>query len=163
MASVDKYSVRQQVDSITHAFEKPGAEGKLSLEVKILMPGMLTIINLILSVFMEKQTRRTSKNSGLPPSQTSDGQTSDCTQSGSNKKRRSLNGSVSNKRERVTVETATVDTCRQCGDDLHDIPGTDTERRTRIDIIFEKVTQPVDAEIKQCPTCDTFNKPKLIS
>ncbi|WP_294077941.1 hypothetical protein, partial [Thiolapillus sp.] len=37
-------------------------------------------------------------------------------------------------------------------------PCQGVERRTRIDIIFEKVVTHVDAEIKQCPQCRTRNK-----
>ena len=32
------------------------------------------------------------------------------------------------------------------------------ERRTRIDIVFEKVVSHVDAEIKQCPQCQAQTK-----
>ncbi|MDP1951088.1 MAG: hypothetical protein Q8K59_08365 [Nitrosomonas sp.] len=34
----------------------------------------------------------------------------------------------------------------------------DHERRTRIDIVFEKVIDHVDAEIKCCPACDATVK-----
>ena len=37
----------------------------------------------------------------------------------------------------------------------------DHERRTKIDIVFEKVVEHVDAEIKQCPTCKTTVKGKF--
>uniref|UniRef100_UPI003AF7D22B hypothetical protein n=1 Tax=Thiolapillus sp. TaxID=2017437 RepID=UPI003AF7D22B len=39
------------------------------------------------------------------------------------------------------------------GEDLSKTPCQGVERRTRIDIIFEKVVTHVDAEIKQCPQC----------
>ena len=32
------------------------------------------------------------------------------------------------------------------------------ERRTKIDIVFEKVVEHVDAEVKQCPVCDATVK-----
>ena len=32
------------------------------------------------------------------------------------------------------------------------------ERRTKIDIVFEKVVEHVDAEVKQCPNCDSTVK-----
>ena len=35
------------------------------------------------------------------------------------------------------------------------------ERRTKIDIVFEKVVEHVDAEIKQCPTCKATVKGKF--
>jgi len=45
-------------------------------------------------------------------------------------------------------------TCDVCGEDLTDVPCSHVERRTKIDIVFEKVVEHVDAEIKQCPTCE---------
>ena len=37
-------------------------------------------------------------------------------------------------------------------------PAKGHERRTRIDIIFEKVLSHVDAEVKDCPHCHTQTK-----
>ncbi|WP_338032241.1 IS66 family transposase, partial [Desulforhopalus vacuolatus] len=53
--------------------------------------------------------------------------------------------------ENVTV--AEVAICDVCGNPLSDVPCHEHERRTKIDIIFEKVVEHVDAEIKQCPNC----------
>ena len=158
MPSLDKESVTEQVDSITKAFHKLNADGKLPPEATVLMQSMLTIIQLIMSIFMEKYTKKTSKNSGLPPSQTEKDNTDNTSTPGSNKKRQALNGSLSSKRERTTIDLAEVTVCECCGENLTQVAPTDTERRTRIDIIFEKVTQHVDADIKHCPTCDTLNK-----
>ena len=55
-----------------------------------------------------------------------------------------------------TVETVTVVEvafCDHCGEDLASVPAQAHERRTRIDILFEKVVEHVDAEIKHCPAC----------
>ena len=41
---------------------------------------------------------------------------------------------------------------------LDDVPSEECERRTKIDIIFEKVVSHVDAEIKVCPRCEMQNK-----
>lgn len=123
------------------------------------MQSMLTIVRLIMSIFMEKQTKKTSKNSSIPSSQTDKDETSDdASDTSANKKRRATHGSFDNKRDRVTIKIAKVDFCINCDEDLSDLPCIETERRTKIDIIFEKVTQHIDAEIKQCPTCDTLNK-----
>ena len=60
---------------------------------------------------------------------------------------RSLNGYI-----------ATVTDCNICGESLDGTPCSHHERRTKIDIIFEKVTEHVDAEVKQCPSCDATVK-----
>lgn len=49
-----------------------------------------------------------------------------------------------------------VETCNICGEDLTDVPCAHVERRSRIDIVFEKVVEHVYAEIKQCPTCEAM-------
>ena len=63
-----------------------------------------------------------------------------------------------NTRTVETVEIAPVTACAHCGEDLADTPCEKHERRTRIDIIFEKVVAHVDAEIKQCPRCQAQTK-----
>lgn len=157
MASIDKNSVREQVDRLTADFDRICAEGQVSGEIKILMQSMLTVIRLIMSIFVEKQTPKNSTNSSQPSSQTDKDESS--TEAGpSNKKRKATKGSFDNKRDRVSVIIAKVTACDQCGENLSDIPSSNTERRTKIDIIFERVTEHVDAEIKACPTCDTVNK-----
>ena len=57
-----------------------------------------------------------------------------------------------------TVETVTVIpvlACDRCGKDLSGFACECIERRTKIDIIFEKTVEHVDVEIKQCPACDS--------
>jgi len=54
-----------------------------------------------------------------------------------------------------------VDTCNSCGESLHDLDCVEHERRTKIDIVFEKVVEHFDAEVKQCPNCNTVEKGKF--
>ncbi len=57
-----------------------------------------------------------------------------------------------------TVETVTVIlvlACDRCGKDLSAFACECIERRTKIDIIFEKTVEHVAVEIKQCPACDS--------
>ena len=63
-----------------------------------------------------------------------------------------------------TIETTTtleVDECAICGADLSDTPSHECERRTKIDIWFEKRVEHVDAEVKKCSECDTINTAKF--
>ncbi len=48
--------------------------------------------------------------------------------------------------------------CEGCGADLSEVPAHGHERRTLIDIVFEKVVTQVDAQIKDCPHCQTQTK-----
>src|SRR5262249_12672064 len=51
-----------------------------------------------------------------------------------------------------------VTQCKKCGEDLSQIECECTERRTRIDIVFEKTVEHMDAEVKKCPTCQAITK-----
>ncbi|MCU7847418.1 MAG: transposase [Candidatus Thiodiazotropha sp. (ex Lucinoma kastoroae)] len=51
------------------------------------------------------------------------------------------------------MSIAAVDCCDICAENISELPCTHHERRTKIDIVFEKVIEHMDAEIKQCPAC----------
>jgi transposase len=158
MANIDKKSVRNEVDTVKAEFEKLCSAGKVSGEIKVLMSSMLMIMDLILSIFLERQTKKDAKNSSLPPSQT-DKDESSLPLTASHKKGKGDNsGIASNTRVNETVTLSEVHYCDTCGEDLRHTPALGHERRTKIDIIFEKVVEHVDAEIKQCPGCDAITK-----
>ncbi len=153
MATIDKQSVRAEVDKVKAEFDALCAAGKVNDEVRVLMRSMLMIIDLILAIFMERKTRKTSTNSSLPPSQT-DKDDSALPASGSHGKGKADRSAAAGNTR--TVETATlseVTFCDHCGENLAAVPAQAHERRTRIDILFEKVVDHVDAEIKVCPAC----------
>lgn len=58
MASVDKISVRNEVGRLKTDFEQICSEGKVSIEIKIIMHNMFMIIELMLSIFLERSTRK---------------------------------------------------------------------------------------------------------
>jgi len=158
MANLDKSSVRNEVSRLKADFEQLCADGKITSESKVLMNSMFMIIELILSIFLEKLTKKNSNNSSIPPSQT-DLDESALGHQGSHGKGKKNNGSTArNNRVKETVTLATVDTCAVCGEDLTTTVCTHHERRTKIDIVFEKVVEHVDAEVKQCPSCETIVK-----
>ena len=70
MASLDKTSVRAEVSRLKTDFEQLCAEGKITSESKALMLSMFLIVELILSIFLEKTTKKDNKNSSIPSSQT---------------------------------------------------------------------------------------------
>lgn len=153
MPSLNKESVRDEISRIKGEFDKLQADGSVSKEVQALMNSVLLVLNLILTVFMEKNTKKNSSNSSIPPSQTDDDETS-TSQPGSNKKGRIDDGSVaSNTRHRESITVSEVSQCDVCGESLESVACSCIERRTKIDIYFEKVVQHVDAEVKDCPSC----------
>lgn len=160
MASLDKTSVRSQVDKLKNDFEQLRGNGKVTAEVQAIMSSLLMIVELILVIFLERTTRKNSSNSSIPPSQT-DKDNSSLTNPGNNSHGNKPNGDkVRNRRVRETVTVATVDYCDVCGASLEHVACTH-ERRTKIDIVFEKVVEHVDAEVKQCPSCESTVKGKF--
>ena len=122
------------------------------------MSSLFMIVELLLSIFLERQTRKDNKHSSMPSSQT-DQDDSSLTFPGAKGKGKHENGTVAgNTRTQTSVSIAAVDCCDACGEVLSDVPCAHHERRTKIDIVFEKVVEHVDAEVKQCPNCDSTVK-----
>lgn len=84
--------------------------------------------------------------------------------SGSKGKGKQENGELfCNSRTKESIKVTKVRTCHTCGEDLSDTGSDGSERRTKIDIVFEKVVEHVDAEIKTCPNCSTVSKGRFPS
>ena len=102
---------------------------------------------------MEKNTPKTSANSSKPCSR-SEKDESALSHPGSHTKGTAYDPSRSaNTRTVETVAVSKVSSCEECGEDLRKVPPRGHERRTQIDIVFEKVVSHVDAEVKSCPHC----------
>jgi transposase len=158
MASVNKQSLREEFDTLKGELERQCAAGKLAAETRTLIYALLGLFELLMAVFMEKRTPKNSRNASVPPSQT-DKADETATQPGAHTKGRTQQrGRSRNTRTVETVEIAPVKGCECCGKDLSTTPCQDHERRTLLDIVYEKHQHHVDAEIKQCPACLTINK-----
>ncbi len=158
MASVNKNSLREEFDTLKAQFEHLSADGKMAAESRALFQAMLMLFEVLMAVFMEKRTQKDNTNSSKPSSQTPKDDTA-ITRPGANGKGKAQNDARSgNTRTVETVQVAEVNQCETCGEDLSDTPCHEHERRTRIDIIFEKVVSHVVAEIKQCPCCQAQTK-----
>ena len=153
MAIVDKISIREEIDRIKREFEQLCLAGNVSTEIRVIMNSLLVVVELILSVFLEKKTRKNSKNSSLPSSQTEKDETAKIP-SGGNGRGKNVSGEVNNTRVKESITVARVLTCDICGAALDEIPCCRHERRTKIDIVFEKVIEHIDAEVKHCPNCE---------
>jgi len=140
MATLDKQSVREEFDKIKSSFQEQVDAGKVSSEVATLVNTLIMLFNIVLSIFLEKKTKKTSENSSIPPSQT-DKDESAKTEQGSNSKGKKENDDMANNtRVNESFTVLTVDTCDVCGEDLSNTPRHECERRTKIDIVFEKVS-----------------------
>lgn len=157
MASIDKQSIRAEFDKIKANFDEQVKSGKVSAEVATLFNTLMMLFNIILSVFMEKNTKKTSNNSSIPPSQTTpDESSTTCKSKGKRDPKDNTAQEITVCGNTRTIETVTllpVTTCNICGEDLTNTPCSHVERRTKIDIVFEKTEEHIDAEIKQCQSC----------
>ena len=153
MASVNKQSLREEFEALRGRFGQLSTAGKISAESRALIEALLLLLQVLMAVFMEKHTGKTSTNSSKPSSQSAKDETA-LSRPGTHSKGKLEHESRSaNTRTVETTEISKVDFCENCGEDLHKVPCQGYERRTQIDIVFEKVLSHVDAEIKSCPQC----------
>jgi len=124
----------------------------------MLIQGMFLLFEVLVSVFLEKTTRKNSKNSSLPPSQTQKDESATTAAGSKSQSGPETLDRFSNSRAVVKTRQAKAEDCSICGEDLRNVPCSGHERRTKIDIVFEKVTEHVDAEVKECPTCNSTVK-----
>lgn len=138
MASVDTHSVRKEVQRIKAEFEILKKKLDVSSEVSLLMHSLLTMIELMMAIFLERKTKKDAKNSSIPPSQTDKDETSP-SKVGSNNKGHNDNRKLADNTRTVEIVTiASVNACDSCGENLSKITATGYERRTKMDIVFEK-------------------------
>jgi hypothetical protein len=151
MASLDKTSVRNEVSRLKADFEQLCRDGKVSRESQSLMNSLFLVLELMLSIFLERLTKKESRNSSKPSSQTEKDDTSLSRPGSRGKGKIENDAQVNNTRVKERVTLFKVTFCDVCGESLATVPCQHLERRTKIDIVFEKVVEHVDAEVKQCP------------
>ena len=138
MANLDKTSVGNEVNQLKDDFEQLRSKGKINDEVAVLMKSLFMIIDLILSIFLERVTKKDNKNSSKPSSQTEKDESS-LSQPGSKGKGKHEKHAVANNTRIIeTVELAKAEHCDVCGEDLHDTPCTSHERRTKVILFLRK-------------------------
>jgi transposase len=155
VASVNKQSLREEFEALKGRFAQLCADGKITAESRALVEALLMLLRVLMAVFMEKHTLKNSANSSKPSSQTPKDETA-ITRAGTHSKGKVYHETRSvNTRTVESVQISKVSFCEDCAEDLHKVPCQGYERRTQIDIVFEKVVTHVDAEIKLCPHCGT--------
>ena len=118
MATVNKSSLRAEFDALKARFESLCAAGKMSADSRALFDALLMLFELLMAVFMEKHTPKSSANSSLPASQSPNDDTAR-TRPGAKGKGPSSNGErCANTRTREYVKVLSVDACGRCGEDL---------------------------------------------
>jgi len=158
MATVNKASLRGEFDRLKAEFEQLSKTDNMPPESRALFRALLALFEVLMAIFMEKSTRKTALNSSIPSSQTDK---DDSATTKPNRQRKGHQQNDARSSHTRTVETTTivtVDACQSCGADLRDSPSQPRQRRTRIDILFEKVVEHVEVEVKECAGCNRLTK-----
>ena len=133
---------------IQDEFDKLTAENKINSESTILFKSMLMLIHLLAAIFLEKLTKKNNKNSSKPSSQTEKDDSSTLKAGSKGKGKLESDDTAHNTRTVQSVTLNSVEQCDVCGQDLRKTACEHIERRTKIDIVFEKVVEQVDVEVK---------------
>jgi len=120
----------------------------------MLVQSMFVLFELLVSIFLEKTTKKSSRNSSKPSSQTEKDESAKATAGSKSRGKKETEERFSSSRTVESTKISKVEFCNTCGEDLVGIACDGHERRTKIDIVFEKVVEHVDAEVKTCPSCD---------
>jgi transposase len=105
MPRVNTTSLREEVSLLKKEYARLRDGSKLSPEVKMLLQSVFVLFDLVIAVFLEKSTKKTGKNSGLPSSQTEKDDTSVKGHRAGKRGRQEQGDTCENMR---TVETVTV-------------------------------------------------------
>ena len=153
MPSVNRQSLREEFTALKERFGQLSSDGKVGAESRALIEALLMLMQVLIAVFMEKNTPKSSANSSKPSSRTEKDETA-LARAGTHTKGKAFDPSRSaNTRTVETVAISKVSACEECGEDLRTVRPHGRERRTQIDIVFEKVVSHLDAEVKSCPHC----------
>jgi len=158
MATTDKKSLREEAERIKSEFDRLATGKKISGEAQILFQSMLMLINLLIAIFLERTTKKNSKNSSTPPSRAPKDESSNIHVGSNGKGKLESNATANNTRTVETVTLNKVTKCNICGKDLSRTACSHLESRRKIDIVFEKIIERVDAEVKICIDCGTTVK-----
>ena len=152
MAIVNAASLRQEFEDAKARIAALRADGKVFRDVDAVIRTLVTLQSILITVLLKKTTRKGSRNSSLPPSQTDKDETA-------RRKGAKQNQQTGTGLRKTTVkETVAVETCEACGGGLSDVDAIGRERRILFDIVFEVVERRVDAEVKECPECRARTK-----
>lgn len=153
---MSKESIRKRIEDAKKDAAKVIAKGNLPEEATLLIKSNVEIMDIVLTVLLEKKTRKNSSNSGLPPSH-------DFTSNGNRNKKddvkkKEVGEQLENSRTKKVEKTLSPDECSNCGKGLDDIESIKEDKRKLIDIVYEIQETEVTAETKQCPDCGEKTK-----
>lgn len=153
---MNKDSLRSKIEDLKKDSELLMRSDNLSLETIMFIKSMLVILDVVVATLLLKKVRKTSSNSGVPPSQNfgSNGNRNKPGDIDSDKKGSQL-PNTRNVTEEILVP---VTECDGCGASFSSAKAEDEETREEIDIIYEIIRKKVTVEIKKCDDCGETTK-----
>ena len=157
MARINPASLRAQLDDCRARFDAIKQRGEASADTLALINALFLLVDIVVAVFLEKTTPRTSRNASLPSSRDAAAGEADAVGRSGSRSRgpKAQHARSDNLRSVTTTHTSPITECRRCGHDLTGTPCTGHEQRIEVDIVFETVERRITAEIKNCPRCHT--------
>ena len=152
----DKKSIRQEIDTLRLKSQKFIEDENLSGELKAFITSFLNVLDIIVMVLLEKQIRKTSRNSGIPPSQDI-GSKNDRNNEERSTKSRDTGVLLANTKMTKSELTVSPEKCTGCGLPLEGEKAKSVEVRKELDIYYEIHEKSVMAECKECPSCGCSN------
>ena len=158
MATVNSASLRDEFDAYKADIVSLRKEDEITEKTDKVLTGLCDLVTILTAAFLEKTTKKTSKNSSIPPSQTGKDEIRKPPRKPPDTSKEE-NSKTSENFETVTVEeVSTVETCGNCGNDLSDVEPTAREERVLYGLSYKVTKLKVEAEIKDCPECRSRTK-----
>lgn len=153
---MNKDSLRSKIEDLKKDSELLMKSDNLSIETRMFIKSMLVIIDVVVATLLLKKVRKTSSNSGVPPSQNfgSNGNRNKPGDLESDKK----GSQLPNTRNITNEILIPVNECAGCGANFSSKKAEDEETREEIDIIYEIIRKKVTVEIKKCDDCGEVTK-----
>lgn len=153
---MSKESIRTKIEILKKESDEILKSSNLSKEIRLFITSMMFMMDIIVDVLLTKKVRKTSSNSGVPPSQNfgSNGNRNKPGDKYTDKKGSQL-PNTRNVTEEILIP---VESCDDCGAAFPSDEAGDQETREAIDIIYEITRKIVTVEIRKCDECGKTTK-----
>ena len=152
-------SIRKNIKQLKEESNLILQRKELTPEVKFFIKSMLSLMDIIVTVLLEKTIRKNSSNSGLPPSGDF-GLHNDRNKKNRNEQKK-RGSQLDNSRIEENTQILSPHKCSGCGVHLKNAKVIDTEERKLIDIEYVIKETTFIAETKKCIKCRKNTKVKF--
>ena len=158
MATVNTASLRNEFETCKTDIDSLRKEGEITEKADKAITDLCDMMAVMIAVFLEKTTKKTSKNFRIPPSQTGKDETRKSPRKNPDTSKEENSKTGGNFKTVTVEEVSAVETCNSCGIDLSDVDPSAREERVLYDIEYTVKKLKVIEEIKDCPECHARTK-----